>query len=266
MSILIPLYKKGGEAGPHSYRPIALMSNGRKEVERALAREIKKVYEYYHSQLGFQEHTGVETSLIRTAGHHTAGLQYTAVLDLKGAYDAVPRDKVMQRVRKKLTPLLANMTALALQPATVTTRGDETHATAEISRGVTQGGRRALCYSTSIWIATRNICRVDAEKWRRKGSGQLGWPLICSQKMQNSRQRHPRHSRTCRRHPRNGLPRNNVRYSKVQCARRLRQASSTAFRTGRSVAATRRDILLSGRNTWIQHYPIRQSSTASKTG
>ncbi|PXF39484.1 hypothetical protein BWQ96_10831 [Gracilariopsis chorda] len=54
------------------------------------------------------------------------GMPFTAVLDLKKAYDTVPRDKLMQIVEQKLPKHIANMIAYLLQPTILRTARDNT--------------------------------------------------------------------------------------------------------------------------------------------
>lgn len=64
-------------------------------------------------------------------------MRYSAVLDLKSAYDSVPGE-LMSRIKVKLPTQLAAM-ALTLQPLTVTTKGDDTGTVETIPKGVTPG-------------------------------------------------------------------------------------------------------------------------------
>lgn len=52
--------------------------------------------------------------------------KYTAVLDLKGVYDRVPRDKLIDGVKRRLPQKLQNLIAQTMQPLKVITKGDET--------------------------------------------------------------------------------------------------------------------------------------------
>ena len=68
------------------------------------------------------------------------GQNWTAVLDLKSAYDTVRRDLLLERCAKVLPDHITAMISHTLQTLTVTTLGDDTKTEAKIDRGVTQGG------------------------------------------------------------------------------------------------------------------------------
>lgn len=44
--MLVPLYKKGDSKQPEIYRPIALMSHGRKIIDAAIVLEVRKEYKF----------------------------------------------------------------------------------------------------------------------------------------------------------------------------------------------------------------------------
>lgn len=60
-------------------------------------------------------------------------------MDLKGAYDTVPRDKLMEVVGGKLEQPLHGMISLTLQPLQIVTKGDKTKTRKEMTREVPQG-------------------------------------------------------------------------------------------------------------------------------
>ena len=148
-SVIVPLYKKGEKKDPSSYRPIALMSHARKAIEAAIASAIRAQYKFHEAQLGFQLGTGTETAIVRWGANLTKRLTHTAVLDLKAAYDTVPRDKLMTRVKRHLDPDLTDMVALSLQPNTIVTKGDRTGYKGMVTRGVAQGSSLSPTCRTS---------------------------------------------------------------------------------------------------------------------
>lgn len=101
-AILMPLFKKGDRGSPESYRPIALLSHARKVVDSAIAMMIRGSYEFSENQLGFQQGTGPETAIMRHV-YNAKSMNITAFLDLKQAYDLVPRD-LLYRVAKAKMP------------------------------------------------------------------------------------------------------------------------------------------------------------------
>ena len=108
-------------------------------ISSAIGMLIRAEYEFHLTQLGFRERTGTETAILRHAASTADGFKYTAILDLKSAYDSVPREKLMQKVRHKLSSHTASMIALELQPMTIVTKGDLSATTAIVSRGMPQG-------------------------------------------------------------------------------------------------------------------------------
>ena len=140
-AIMVPIHKHGPKLDPANYRPISLLSHGRQMLSAAIGKFIQEQYEFHPTQLGFREHTGTETAIVRHAHNYLQGLKYTAVLDLKSAYDRVPREILMARVREKLPKQTADMIALELQPMTIVTKGDHTGTSAQVSIGVPQGGK-----------------------------------------------------------------------------------------------------------------------------
>ncbi len=138
-AIMVPIYKKGRPDEPSSYRPIALLSHAKKVIEKAISYHLIKQTKFDRTQLGFTEYTGTENAIIRTTNHFSQKRNYVAVLDLKMAYNSVPRDKLIKEVRKRARRNVANMITFCLQPMNLITRGDNTNTTAIESRGVPQG-------------------------------------------------------------------------------------------------------------------------------
>ena len=68
------------------------------------------------------------------------GQKWTAVLDLKYAYDAIRRDQLFERGAKVLPHHITAIIPHTLQTLTVTTVEDDTRNEAKIDRRVTQGG------------------------------------------------------------------------------------------------------------------------------
>lgn len=141
---LVPIFKKGPKDDPKSYRPISLLSHARKMIELAIKDMINGTYKNREEQLGFQKMAGTEIAVLRHIANGEA-LKFTAVLDLKGAYDMVPRDTLMKEVKQRLPLNTAAMITAMLSPLTVMTAGDNTQSTATISRGVPQGSSLSPC-------------------------------------------------------------------------------------------------------------------------
>lgn len=121
-----------------SYRPISLMSHVRKVTDAARAGMISREYKFKEQQLGFQEGVGTGTAIIRHIGNCET-MEATAILDLKSAYDSVPRKKLWAVLKRKLKMEVVDMVSLALQPEIIRTQGDELGNTAVVAKGVPQG-------------------------------------------------------------------------------------------------------------------------------
>ena len=90
--LLVPIYKKGDPDIPSNYRPICLRSSLRKVIERTLDAEMQAHYVPNVMQMGFQAKLGTEMAIAQTVQALKGGQKWTAVLDLKSAYDTVRRD------------------------------------------------------------------------------------------------------------------------------------------------------------------------------
>ncbi len=138
-STLIPIHKKGPTHLPDNYRPISLLSHIRKVLETALDKITRREYEFRSAQLGFQKEKGTELAIVRAMEHFRKGQKCVAVLDLKGAYDLMPRQDLVDRINIKLSPLTAKMLKMTLAPLRIQTKGDDHISWFQIDRGVAQG-------------------------------------------------------------------------------------------------------------------------------
>ena len=59
------LYKKGRADDPGSYRPIALLSQLRKLVEKVLDSRVRDWYQFEIEQCGFQKSKSMESGILR---------------------------------------------------------------------------------------------------------------------------------------------------------------------------------------------------------
>lgn len=138
-STIVPLHKKGEINDPANYRPIALLSHARKIIESALDSEVRKEYQFNKSQFGFQHGIGTEAAITHTMKALKDGYEYAAVLDLKAAYDRVPRDKLSDLLRARLPSNLHKQIVYFLGPSEARATGDNQDLPARITRGVPQG-------------------------------------------------------------------------------------------------------------------------------
>ena len=141
---LVPIHKKGDAKDPRNYRPITIISQLRKIVDKALDAAIREKYNFHPAQLGFRSGVGIENAILRSTRLCEEGMLHTAILDLKKAYDSVPRNKLMQYVTDRIPENEAKMVAYLLQPTILhieTTReGSIQHMDQHLVRiGVPQG-------------------------------------------------------------------------------------------------------------------------------
>lgn len=113
---IMPIHKQGDPGDPNNYRPIAIISQMRKVIEKAMDYAVREAYDFHRAQLGFRKGAGTEQAILRNSLLHSKGFAHTAVLDLRKAYDKVPKDRLMQRVKTTLSANLAAMIACSLQP------------------------------------------------------------------------------------------------------------------------------------------------------
>lgn len=138
--LLFPIYKKGPRNVPNNYRPISLMSHIRKVIEKAIDRQSRRAAEFAASQCGFRPFHGTDNALLRYTHAMNLKQNKVAVLDIKGAFPSVPRDRLMNVIRQRLSPTLAKMISHFLKPTQVSTVGDPTGKTAIMYTGVPEGG------------------------------------------------------------------------------------------------------------------------------
>jgi len=136
---LVALHKKKSKSDPKNYRPIALISHTRKIIEKALDWKVKEATSFHRFQCGFRANRCIEQAILRYRAAKRMGHMYTAVLDLRGAYPSVPREKLFRVVCQRLRPNLASEISMFLGTDTVSTCGDETNAKANVRVGVPEG-------------------------------------------------------------------------------------------------------------------------------
>ena len=136
---IIPLYKKGDTSRPENYRPIALLSHVRKVIDKAVDLLVRAEYNFHNFQVGFRALMGTETAIVRAQEAIDDGYLFLACLDLKAAYDSVPRSHLMRRLRRVLSKNTCDMVSHILQPTSFVTRGDNQKNQGSLQVGVQQG-------------------------------------------------------------------------------------------------------------------------------
>lgn len=138
--LLYPLYKKDERHLAINYRPIALMSHIRKVVERAADINLRRETKFSHKQCGFKPNCGTENAILRFIYAANAGHNAVAVLDIKGAFPSVPRNKLMAYLKKRLGANLCSMISHFLTPDHIETIGDRNNIIRTVTTGVPEGG------------------------------------------------------------------------------------------------------------------------------
>lgn len=138
MGTVVPVYKKGDRSQLNNYRPITLISTTRRIISSAVDRCVRRTLSFHPRQWGFRRQTGTEHALAFLAAQRKKGLQHAFILDLKGAYDRVPRDKLIQYCAQRLDAQLSGMVATLLRPGLITSTQDATNAL-PVTVGVPQG-------------------------------------------------------------------------------------------------------------------------------
>jgi len=138
--ILVPIHKAGPREIEKNHRPVSLMSHVRKIIEKAVDLKFRREVTFAIAQCGFRPRTGTEHALLRLTYATRHGHNSLAILDIKGAFPSVRRDKLMKKVRERLPKQTANMISHFLKPTTIVTKGDPKQATERLLTGVPEGG------------------------------------------------------------------------------------------------------------------------------
>ncbi|PXF39596.1 RNA-directed DNA polymerase from mobile element jockey [Gracilariopsis chorda] len=138
--VVAPMYKKGDASRPESYRPIMLLSHMRKAVSSAINAIVVKAYKFHPNQWGFQRRVGTDSAILHANDMLLHGKDQVAILDLKRAYDMVPRAKLVELCRHRLGSSLTAMIAPLLAPTRTKTKGQSaTERSVDLVCGVPQG-------------------------------------------------------------------------------------------------------------------------------
>lgn len=136
---ITPVYKNGDSAKPGSYRPICLVSHIRKVISSALNVWLTQTYRFHPYQFGFTADSGTEVATLNASALATSTHHHFAILDLKGAYDRVRRDMLLQLCYERLPLDLARSIQNLLVPLEVSSKNSTTQLKAKITLGVPQG-------------------------------------------------------------------------------------------------------------------------------
>ncbi|KAI0562920.1 Endonuclease-reverse transcriptase [Gracilaria domingensis] len=172
---LVPIHKKGDTRNPKNYRPITVISQLRKVVDKAIDKSIRASFTFHPAQLGFRPNVGIENAILRTTKMQHMGMRFTAVLDLRKAYDSVPRDKLMQLVNERLPKDIARMIAYILQPTILRDRENEEienmNQSYEVRIGVPQGDPPSTTLFNMYMDLYAEKVMQTTEHYRNTGGG-----------------------------------------------------------------------------------------------
>jgi Reverse transcriptase (RNA-dependent DNA polymerase) len=141
--LLEPVYKHGPRLEPSSYRPIGLLSVLRRVIDSALDGLMRRSYRPHPAQYGFRRGIGTDHALLRIHRVYSQGPTMTALLDLRQAYDSVPRRALIALLEARFGTTVASMAGILSSPTTIMTAGDTSGTSGIIGRGVTQGDPKA---------------------------------------------------------------------------------------------------------------------------
>lgn len=139
-SLLSPIYKrKGDPALPTNHRPVSLTTAYRRMIATALNIELEKSYKPGYGQWGFRRGSNTECAVAYVVNQRRQNLPLTALLDLRKAYDLVPRDILQQMLDSRLPSGLSTTLRPLLAPMTLRTKLQRTQSTVRTLAGTPQG-------------------------------------------------------------------------------------------------------------------------------
>lgn len=95
---MVPLFKKGDQDKPSSYRPLCMLSHIRQILEKAVVEELEEATKTDRMQYGFQTRLNTLQAAIEGAASLEENKELlAAVLDLTKAYDRVNRMILIQK-------------------------------------------------------------------------------------------------------------------------------------------------------------------------
>lgn len=137
--LFAPIFKKGDPTLPANYRPINLLSGFRRIISRGITTVVEREYAPHPNQWGFLKGSNTETAVAFAVNNHRKSFPIMAALDLRQAYDVVPRHLLWALIKERLSANLAAQISPLLATIRARTKGQTGIQTATITAGVPQG-------------------------------------------------------------------------------------------------------------------------------
>ena len=139
-AFLRPIYKSGDRSIPSNYRPIALTTSFRRIITKALTLQLTSSSPLIHQlQWGFQRGSNTECAIAYAANKIRSGHNKVALLDMKKAYDKVPRDILMDMIAKTVSSSMCEQLRPLLYPMRLQTVGQKSKRSLLTLVGMPQG-------------------------------------------------------------------------------------------------------------------------------
>lgn len=138
---LSPIYKKKGDPlDPTNNRPVCLTTAFRRLITTALTLCIRRHYQTSErEQWGFQDGSNTECAIAFAVNMLRRRYPNAAVLDLRKAYDCVPRHILQRMIEARLPPDLSTMIRPLLWPMRLRTKRQKSENTISTRAGMPQG-------------------------------------------------------------------------------------------------------------------------------
>ena len=136
-----PIYKgKGDRQDPSNYRPIALTTSFRRIITTAISMLIKRSSLSFHeNQRGFLTGSNTEISIAYAVNKSQNGFSKVLLLDLRKAFDIVPRIILQELVDEVLPPSLSIQIRPLLYPMRFKTKNQRSSTFVRTLAGIPQG-------------------------------------------------------------------------------------------------------------------------------
>lgn len=140
-ALLSPIYKNSGDPSlPSNHRPISLTTSFRRLICTALTIEIRKHYRHsLKHQWGFQDGSNTDCAIAFAVNKLRHDLPYATLLDLRKAYDCVPRNTLQTIIDQRLPSGLSVMIRPLLWPMKLKTKYQRSTTCVKTIAGVPQG-------------------------------------------------------------------------------------------------------------------------------